>query len=74
MRSARPELPVPSWPRWIVFVPSALPTASATTTRPIQPKIAVLRWAALQRPMRAASGALGGVLGDMGKASARAVP
>jgi hypothetical protein len=36
------------------LVPTTLPSATATTTNASHPKIAVLRWDALQRPMRAA--------------------
>src|SRR3954447_20533385 len=52
--SAFPDSPFPFWESAIVFIPVALPTASATRTNASQPQIAVLRWAADQRPARAA--------------------
>src|SRR3954447_22733142 len=68
--SARPELPVPSWPSLIVFMPSELPMNSAARTKAIQPKMAVLRWVALQRPMRPARGVLEGVVAGIRGGSA----
>ena len=38
----------------ICFVPTCMPTNTAMTTNASQPKIAVLRWPALQRPILAA--------------------
>ena len=52
--SARRESPASASAGSRVLVPTTLPSATATTTNASHPKIAVLRWAALQRPMRAA--------------------
>jgi len=38
----------------IVFMGNAMPTMNEAITNASQPKIAVFRWRALQRPMRAA--------------------
>src|SRR3954447_18149948 len=54
MRSARPDSPTPACCCVRVFVPMAPPTTNAMTTNAIQPRIAVLRCRALQRPARAA--------------------
>jgi hypothetical protein len=51
---ARPDSPIPS-SSWSSFcMPTAPPMTAAATMKASQPKIAVLRWPALQRPMRAA--------------------
>ena len=52
--SARPASPENWSAPWIWFLPTALPTTTATTTKASQPKIAVLRWLALQCAARAA--------------------
>ena len=52
--SARPASPASASAGSRDLVPITLPSATATNTKASHPKIAVLRWAALQRPMRAA--------------------
>src|SRR5262249_22609260 len=52
--SARPDSPTPDWLFFSVLVPIEPPMKVARMTKASQPKIAVLRWAALQRPARAA--------------------
>ena len=52
--SARRESPASASAGSRDLVPTTLPSATATTTNASHPKIAVLRWDALQRPMRAA--------------------
>ena len=52
--SARRESPASASAGSRVLVPITLPSARATNTKASHPKIAIFRWAALQRPMRAA--------------------
>jgi hypothetical protein len=52
--SARWDSPTPTRSGSRVFVPSRPPATAVRTTNAIQPAIAVRRWPALQRPMRAA--------------------
>ncbi len=52
--SIRPDSPTPEVACSILVVPLTMPRAKATTTKPSQPKIAVLRCCALHRPIRPA--------------------
>ena len=53
--SIRPDSPGPLAFGSTFFIPIWSPRAKATTTSASQPKVAVFQWAALQRPMRAAT-------------------
>ncbi len=53
--SIRPDCPGPEAFGSTCLVPSWPPTKNAASTRASQPKVAVFQWAALQRPMRAAT-------------------
>src|SRR4051794_23333611 len=57
--SARRDSPLPVSSSASVFVPIAPPRTNAMTTNASQPKMAVLRWRALQWPARAARFLLG---------------
>ena len=64
IRAARPDSPGSVSVSVSCLVPSAPPSTTAATTNASQPKIAVLRWRALQRPIRAATLVLR-FMGDM---------
>ncbi len=52
--AALPDSPTPASCLAMVFIGDIAPMANAAITKASQPKIAVLRWVALQRPARAA--------------------
>ena len=54
IRAARPDSPTPDVAASICVVPFMIPSANARITKANQPKMAVLRCRALQRPMRPA--------------------
>ena len=62
--STRPDSPTPDVACSILVVPLRMPAANATTTNASQPKMAVFRCCALQRPIRPAR--LVGFLGSSG--------
>ena len=53
--ASRPRPESPTRVSWLeLFIPTSWPATTQATTKPSQPRIAVLRWRALQRPARAA--------------------